>query len=31
MNFREFLNSRAERENRLKDEEEKNKIMTDFF
>lgn len=31
MNFREFLNSKTEREMRLKDEEEKNKIMTDFL
>lgn len=31
MNFREFLNSKAEREMRLKDKEEKNKIMTDFL
>ena len=31
MNFREFLNSKAEREMCSKDKEEKNKIMTDFF
>ena len=31
MNFREFLNSKAEREMRSKDKEEKNKIMTDFL
>lgn len=31
MNFREFLNAKAEREIRLKDEEEKNKIMADFL
>lgn len=31
MNFRDFLNSKAEREMRLKDEEDKNKTMTDFL
>lgn len=31
MNFRELINAKTERELRLKDEKEKNKIMTDFF
>lgn len=31
MNFREFLNNKVEKDMRLKDEEEKNKIMTDFL
>lgn len=31
MNFREIINAKTERELRLKDEKEKNKIMTDFL
>ena len=31
MNFRELINAKTERELRLKDEKEKNKIMTDFL